>query len=235
MQAGFVQADFHVAAVFGGFGLQHPGKDSDDGISAGELVVIGRPQAAGAAIDTVGFHDAGGCFGNGVGGQVVRLRSFGVAPDMAVDQPRIDGLAVGPRQLQFARRLGRQVMNQRVGRLQHLAERGVAIGAGKVDANAFLAVAVGDEGAAGAAPDQAAGGIAPGRLHFDHLGAQLRKDVRGKGRGKHGAQFNDAAARERWGVHGVSWLWSRKNAFYMCRVCAIQLFLLGKARIFQVE
>ncbi|MNT58558.1 hypothetical protein D3C72_1960010 [compost metagenome] len=99
-------------------------------------------------------------------------------------------------------------MDERVGRFQHLQECGVALGVGEVDAGALLAMAVGDECAAGTAPDEAARGVPAGRLHFDHLGAQLRKDMGGEGRRQHGAQFDDAAAREGCGMHGVSWHWS---------------------------
>ncbi|MNL16707.1 hypothetical protein D3C87_1377590 [compost metagenome] len=59
MQAGFIQADFDMAAFACRLRLQHCRQHADDGIGARELVVVRRAQAAGAAVDAVGFHDAG--------------------------------------------------------------------------------------------------------------------------------------------------------------------------------
>ncbi|MNL16708.1 hypothetical protein D3C87_1377600 [compost metagenome] len=129
---------------------------------------------------------------------------------MAVDQLRVDGLAVGARQFQFARGLGRQVMDQRIGRPQDFQEGGMAVRMGQVDADAFLAMAISDEGAAGPAANQAARGVAARRFHLDDLGAQLRQDVGSEGRGKHGAQFDDSAARKRGGRHGVSGCFAKR-------------------------
>ena len=203
-EAGFIQCGFEKLAEAGFLPLRQRHQDADRSIKPGGDVDQRHADPHRPALRRAGRRDhAGHGLDDRVIAGIAAARAVGAeAGNPAVHQVRKFFAQHVVADAPFVERARLEILDQDVGRLQHLQQHGAAAFGGEIEPDRALVAVDADEVGRVLAMERRAPVahlVAGGRLDLDHVGAVVGKDLRAVGSAEHARKIDHAQSAHRTG------------------------------------